>query len=303
MDGSQGKEVACTITKLPGGTVVFEDIGGEVLKGQVLKPIDKSQQASSPVGPTPRSESMQGRLRYRGPDRQELEVVFGEKDQNGSFTMRHGDWVQFQLAVDRRDKQQRATNIALLEESFVVSGERREEGVISAVKDGCGYITCAERETKMYFRFSEMLDFSKTPKIGDDIEFTIIQDPSSPVRQSAIRIKYLTPGAVQFEIPVSQTICGMVVREPSTPWVSQEALAGIIPSLSTLGLPKNVTDRLIQGLSSQEVLSQITGSATEQPGEPGLIQYQMNDWQQDTITFHWKDCKNLKNIRVGTKVN
>lgn len=122
------------------------------------------------------------------------------------------------------------------------------------------------------------------------------------MRQSAIRIKYLKPGAVQFEIPVSQGISGMVVREPSTPWVSQEALAGILPSLATLGLPKNVTDRLIQGLSSQEVLSQITGQGADQPGEPGLIQYQMNGWQQDTITFHWKDCKNLKNIRVGTKV-
>lgn len=77
---------------------------------------------------------MQGRLRYRGPDRQELEVAYGEKDQKGSFTMRHGDWVEFQLAIDRRDKQQRATNIALLEESFNVSGERREEGVISAIK-------------------------------------------------------------------------------------------------------------------------------------------------------------------------
>lgn len=172
---TQGKEVACAITKLPHGTVVFEDIGTETLKGQVLKPIDKSQAPSSPVGPTPRSETMQGRLRYRGPDRQELEVVFGEKDQGGSFTMRHGDWVQFQLAVDRRDKQQRATNIVLLEESFVVSGERREEGVISAVKDGCGYITCAERDSKMFFRFAEMLDYSRSPKIGDDIEFTIIQ--------------------------------------------------------------------------------------------------------------------------------
>lgn len=100
---------------------------------------------------------------------------------------------------------------------------------------------------------------------------------------------------------MSQVISGVVVREPSTPWVSQEALAGILPSLATLGLPKNVTDRLIQ---SAEVLSQITGTTSnnEQVGEPGLIQYQMNGWQQETITFHWKDCKNLKNIRIGTKV-
>ena len=60
--------------------------------------------------------------------------MYGEKDQKGCFTMRHGDWVEFQLAVDRRDKQQRATNIQLLEESFIVSGERREEGVVASLK-------------------------------------------------------------------------------------------------------------------------------------------------------------------------
>lgn len=114
----QGKEVACSITKLPHGTVAFEDIGTEILKGQILKPIDKSQCVSPTLGPTPRSEQAQGRLRYRGPAHQELEVIYGEKDQQGSFTMRHGDWVQFQLAIDRRNKQQRATNVALLEESF-----------------------------------------------------------------------------------------------------------------------------------------------------------------------------------------
>lgn len=154
-----GKEVASSISKLPFGTVIFEDICMDVLKGQVsqpylflntfrcfpmynynifltqvLKPVDKTQPATLTTVPVPRSETMQGRLRYRGPDRQELEVVYGEKDQKGSFTMRHGDWVEFQLAVDRRDKQQRATRIVLLEESFVVSGERREEGVISAIK-------------------------------------------------------------------------------------------------------------------------------------------------------------------------
>jgi len=159
------------------GTVVFEDIGSETLKGQILKPIDRAQQpTANTVGPTPRSETMLGRLRYRGPDRQELEVVFGEKDQKGTFTMRHGDWVQFQLAVDRRDKQQRATHIILLEESFMVSGERREEGVIEQIcKEGYGYITCAERDTRVFFRLPELLDYDRTPKISDDVEYTIVQ--------------------------------------------------------------------------------------------------------------------------------
>jgi hypothetical protein len=71
----------------------------------------------------------------------------------------------------------------------------------------------------MFFRFTELLDFTRPPKIADDVEFTIIQDPSSPTRQSAIRVKYLQHGAVQFEIPVSQGLHGVVTQEPSTPWV------------------------------------------------------------------------------------
>ena len=88
--------------------------------------------------------------------------------------------------------------------------------------------------------------------------------------------------------------------------MSQEALEGILPSLSVLGLPQNVTERIIQGLSNSDIIQQLTGvasgSASEAQGEPGVIQYALNNWQLETVIFHWKDCKILRNIRVGTKV-
>ena len=43
-------------------------------------------------------------------------MKFGERDQTGEFTLRHGDWVQFNIATDRRDHLQKATNISLLDE-------------------------------------------------------------------------------------------------------------------------------------------------------------------------------------------
>ncbi len=86
-----GKEVAANITILPPGTVVFEDVGSEVFRGQVLKPLDRTvtkQQQSSLGGPPAASpgtssegEVLNGRVKYRGPDRSEEEVQFGEKDQ------------------------------------------------------------------------------------------------------------------------------------------------------------------------------------------------------------------------------
>ena len=46
----------------------------------------------------------------------QVEVKFGERDQRGEFTLKHGDWVEFNIATDRRDKLQKATNISLLDE-------------------------------------------------------------------------------------------------------------------------------------------------------------------------------------------
>ena len=83
-----------------------------------MKPLDRNnplrQQNNDPLP---------GRIRYRAADHSEVEVPFGDKDQKGDFTLRHGDWVQFLLATDRRDQLQRATSISLLDETFQVSGK------------------------------------------------------------------------------------------------------------------------------------------------------------------------------------
>lgn len=55
-----------------------------------------------------------------------MELPWGDKDQNGDCTLQQGDVVSFNIATDRRDRLQRATNITLLEDSFVKSGEQRE---------------------------------------------------------------------------------------------------------------------------------------------------------------------------------
>ena len=54
-----GKEVACNITKLLLGTVVFEDVGSEYFRGQVLKPLDRNYRGNE-------SDALSGRVKYRG---------------------------------------------------------------------------------------------------------------------------------------------------------------------------------------------------------------------------------------------
>lgn len=69
----------------------------------------------------------------------------------------------------------RATEILLLPESFTVSGERREQGVITALKDGFGFIRCVDRDARLFFHFNEVLDVDREISVGDEVEFTVIQ--------------------------------------------------------------------------------------------------------------------------------
>ncbi|KAL5292829.1 CSDE1 family protein [Megaselia abdita] len=219
----QGREYACNIIRLPPGSVIFEDVDVKILKGQVLKPLDQLN-ARSTTDPLP------GRIRYRAADYSEVEVPFGDKDQKGDFTLRHGDWVQFLLATDRRDQLQRATSISLLEETFKVSGEKREQGVVSSLKEGFGFLRCVERSVRIFFHFTEVLDTNHEITIGDEVEFTVVQEPGQTynnARLSAIRIKHLPPNSVEFETLVASNIEGLISREaPKSPTKSIDRVEG-----------------------------------------------------------------------------
>lgn len=227
-----GKEVACGITRLKPGTVVFEDVGDEIVRGQVLKPVERNGEKGNARTSNQAQDPLPGRIRYRAPDHSEVEVPFGDKDQRGDFTLRHGDWVQFKVATDRRDQLHRATDITLLDDSFAVSGERRERGVVASLKDGFGFLRCAEREQRLFFHFSELLDANeRETRIDDEFEFTVIHDTStgnqytSAGRQSAIRMKRLPQGTVQFETLVETGVTGIVTRE-SCAWISRSPTKG-----------------------------------------------------------------------------
>ncbi|XP_045785005.1 cold shock domain-containing protein E1 isoform X2 [Maniola jurtina] len=256
-----GKEVACNITKLPSGSVVFEDVSPEMMRGQVLKPLERG-----PVYRT--SDPLPGRIRYRAADHSEVEVPFGDKDQIGEFTLRHGDWVQFQVATDRRDQLKRATNISLLDESFNVSGERREQGVVCLLRNGFGFIRCAERDQRMPFQFHEVLRQGQELNVGDEVEFAVhpvTTFANSNTSQSAIRIKHLPPGTVKFETLVERGVRGMITRMPNA-------------------YPKK------------------TSSPTRvDPTETGLITCQINNSNKN-VPYTTKACGGTTGPRVGVKV-
>jgi hypothetical protein len=59
-------------------------------------------------------------------NRKMSELPFGERDRCGLYTLLENDIVQFVIAKDKRDGMIRATQISLLDQSFLKSQEQRE---------------------------------------------------------------------------------------------------------------------------------------------------------------------------------
>lgn len=202
-----GKDVATGVEKLPEGTVIFEDVAIEIRRGKIEKTL------RAPHGRR-QSDPLAGRIVYETV-KGAIEIPYGDKDQKGDYTLQPGDLVQFNIATDRRDKLQRATNITLVYDTFKVNGENREKGVIVTLKEGFGFIRCADREARMFFHFSELMEPDSEPKVQEEVEFTVIQDPTAANRQIAIRIRRLPRGSVKFESVLADKHLGTVEKEAS----------------------------------------------------------------------------------------
>lgn len=198
-----GKETAVNIKKLPTGTVVFEDISPTRYKGHVIKAI-----SSSPG--TNVDGHLTGMIEYQGKN-DTHEILFGDRDTEDDIMLQKGDIVEFNVSTDRRDKLQRAVNIKLIS-VCVPNGHTRDIGIISSLKDGFGFIKCAEQELSIFFHFSEVLEQSRVMNIGDEVEFTIQNDVVSK-RQHATRVHFLPKGSVTFETVSSKRYVGIIEQE------------------------------------------------------------------------------------------
>ncbi|XP_013777445.1 cold shock domain-containing protein E1-like [Limulus polyphemus] len=257
------KEVAVNINCLPPGTVVFEDVGLEEVIGRVINPIDRSQSRQL-------NDPLSGKIQYCHENR-DVDIPFGDKDPRGDFTLQKGDWVRFKIATDRRDNLQRATNIELLDESFLVSGEQREQGIITTLKESFGFIKCPNRESRVYFRFCELLNPDSPVQLQDEVEFTVVKDPVSAGRSHAIRIKQLPPGTVCFN---SISSVGDSVTEQNI---------GIVEKIAT-----NCSKSPSKG---------VFGSASTD----GIISFHKNG-EKEIIHYQIKDCDFQNQPKSGDKV-
>lgn len=62
------------------------------------------------------------------------------------------------------------------------------QGVIAAMRDGFGFIKCVDRDARMFFHFSEILDGNQL-HIADEVEFTVV--PVSSISEENFKSSFL----------------------------------------------------------------------------------------------------------------
>ncbi|KAM9505844.1 cold shock domain-containing protein E1-like isoform 20-T20 [Salvelinus alpinus] len=263
-----GKEVATDVRLLAQGTVIFEDISIEQFEGTVIKVIPK-------VPTKNQNDPLPGRISARI-SYTDKELLFGEKDTKSKVTLLEGDHVQFNISTDRRDKLERATNIDILPDTFHFTKEsremvrtlRRSMGVIAAMRDGFGFIKCVDRDARMFFHFSEVLEESQL-HISDEVEFTVVPDMLSAQRNHAVRIKKLPKGTVSFHTQSEQRFVGVVEKEATAAITNNKSAS---PS-----------------------------KAKEKEAEEGVISYE-DCGVKLTVSYHVKDLEGAAQPQAGDKV-
>ncbi|XP_024240339.1 cold shock domain-containing protein E1 isoform X10 [Oncorhynchus tshawytscha] len=275
-----GKEVATDVRLLTQGTVIFEDISIEQFEGTVIKVIPK-------VPTKNQNDPLPGRICARI-SYTDKELLFGEKDTKSKVTLLEGDHVQFNISTDRRDKLERATNIDILPDTFHFTKEsremvrtlRRSMGVIAAMRDGFGFIKCVDRDARMFFHFSEVLEESQL-HISDEVEFTVVpvspgkksMDMLSAQRNHAVRIKKLPKGTVSFHTQSEQRFVGVVEKE---------ATAAITNNKSAS--PSKAKEK-----------------KKDKEAEEGVISYE-DCGVKLTVSYHVKDLEGAAQPQAGDKV-
>lgn len=190
------KDVACNISILPKGTVQFDEIDKTLHIGRILRPLQSKNKKSD--------DTLTGRLIYDSLDKKMLELPFGERDRCGLYTLLENDIVQFVIAKDKRDEMIRATQISLLDQSFLKSKEQREIGIVMKLdKTIGGQIKYLTSNDIIVFRFNEIMKDNFEISEGDPVEFSVYYNPTNGELPSAIRIKLLSKDELYQELQLT----------------------------------------------------------------------------------------------------
>ncbi|EMP35998.1 Cold shock domain-containing protein E1 [Chelonia mydas] len=194
------------------------------------------------------------------------EIFFHYSEFKGDLeALQPGDDVEFTIK-DRNGKEV-ATDVRLLPQGTVIFEDisiehfdgtvtkvipkvpNKNQGVIAAMRDGFGFIKCVDRDARMFFHFSEILDGNQL-HISDEVEFTVVPDMLSAQRNHAIRIKKLPKGTVSFHSQSDHRFVGTIEKEATSakatsPNKSKEKVEFSVCEVKRTGLQTAVSVRML----------------------------------------------------------
>ncbi|CAF3951002.1 unnamed protein product [Rotaria sordida] len=273
------KEVASNIIILPKGTVEFDDIDKTPYIGRILQPLQNKLKKSDNI--------LIGRLLYDTIDKKMSELSFGERDRCGLYTLLENDIVQFVIAKDKRDGMTRATQISLLDQSFLKSKEQRQMGIVIKLDSTIGgQIKCLPSDQIVSFRFSEVMKDNFQITEGDPLEFTLALNSNNGDIHEAIRIKLISKDNLLNMNGHELRLMGIVERDANDGRPERNGRSNDI-SETKQQQQTNGTDSLSTSSNRQQ--------------DQGLIRY-IYDGTESTIPYVSTNLSNTSALYCGDKV-
>lgn len=312
------KDVATEIRLLPLGSVQLEEVSTQAFVGTIEKPLPAKtpnkgtsesniaggdatspNQISKNAATTPTSTQSQPSLALAGvityatntTPTEMKSIRFGEKDRaaNCLHTLCRGDKVTFVTITDKRDGQQRAAGVSLLlEDTLQISKEKRERGIVAAVKEGFGFIKCVERDSRLFFHCCELLNPGHHVRMSDEVEFTVLPDPvAEKQRMHATRIKLLPKNTVIFHTVSDDRYSGTIESLPIPSRAVPRSPGDFFSNTFTGGTPGSI------------ILSQESTDIEETESEPVTrLSFMAKDFRSPTSTAATGDIVEFKICEV-----
>ncbi|KAE8280919.1 hypothetical protein D5F01_LYC21488 [Larimichthys crocea] len=120
-------------------------------------------------------------------DGQQKQLSFCTNDLLTTATMLDGDKVRFNIATHQETKEERATYVEILPDSFEESIEQRRHGIVIEFSDDSGLIKCTQNP-QLYFHMSEVIEKKKL-ELNEKVEFSVVPHETAEGGNQAIRIK------------------------------------------------------------------------------------------------------------------
>ncbi|KAM6922319.1 uncharacterized protein PEZ65_010742 isoform 1-T1 [Lycodopsis pacificus] len=161
-----------------------EEAEGEEGKMEMKEEDQQVSQAAG--GAAVKADPAMGRLVMTIDGQQKL-LPFGPNDLLSTATMLDGDKVRCNIATHGETKEERATFVEILPDSFEESIEQRRQGIVIEFSHASGLIKCAQNP-QLYFHMSEVIE-KKRLELNEKVEFSVVPHETADGGNQAIRIK------------------------------------------------------------------------------------------------------------------